>query len=148
MISQLKKIFLVFCLSGAACAQTQMQTDWLNIVGEAENPAVNTVEIDPTPLSNEALVFRVRVSRSANQVSWDGIRYRSFQSQVQFDCANNTAKYLTIDFFLEPNWKGVSHHTSVYGQPPRLMDFPEIVPSNPAPRIVRAACESSSVVGN
>lgn len=146
MISQLKKIFLVFCLSGAAYAQAQ--TDWLNIVGDGDNPAVNTVEVDPTPLGgSDALVFRVRVSRSASQVSWDGIRYRSFQSQVQFDCANNTAKYLAIDFFLAPGWKGASHHTSVYTQPPRLMDFPEIAP-NPAPRIVRAACESSSVVGN
>lgn len=148
MICQLKKLLLVFCLSGAACAQAD-STDWLNIMGDADDPTVNTVEVDPTPLSNDERVLRVRVSRSAERVSWEGIRYRSYVSKVQFDCINNKARYLSIDFYLEPGWKGVSHHTSVYKgkEPERLMQLRDITP-NPAQRIVRAACESDSVSSN
>ena len=144
---QLKKILALLCLSGAACAQTD-GTDWLNIMGDGEDPAVNTVEVDPTPLGGDERVFKVRVSRSAERVSWDGIRYRSYVSKVRFDCVHNTARYLSIDFYLAPGWKGASHHTSVYtDSPPRFMEFREITP-NPAQRIVRAACESSSVSSN
>lgn len=147
MTSQLKKIFLVFCLWGAACVQAE--TNWLTIVGDPGDPAVNTIEVDPTPVSlgQEGRVMRVRVSRSSERVSWDGISYRSYQSLVLVDCVSSSAKYLSIDFYLEPNWKGVPHQTSVYTDPPRLMEFRDVTP-NPAPRIVRATCESASVISN
>lgn len=146
MIGQLKTILAVLCLSGAACAQAE-STDWLNIMGDGEDPTVDTIEVDPTPLNNDERVMRVRVSRSTDRVSWDAIPYRSYISTVQFDCVNNKARYLSIDFYLAPGWKGVSHHTSVYNDPPRWMEFREVTP-NPAQRIVRAACESSSVSSN
>lgn len=148
MIFQLKKILLVLCLSGAACAQAE-STDWLNIMGDGDDPSVNTIEVDPTPLSSDERVLRVRVSRSTERVSWDGVRYRSYVSKVQFDCVNNKARYLSIDFYREPGWKGVSYHTSVYKdkEPERMMEFREVTP-NPAQRIVRAACESDSVSSN
>ena len=61
-----------------------------------------------------------------------------------FDCTSNTARYLSIDFYREADWKGESYHTSVYDELPRLMEFRDVEP-NPAQRIVRAACQSSGV---
>lgn len=148
-ISQLRNILLVLCLGGAACVQADTKTNWLNIMGDPQDPTVNTIEVDPTPVSqsNEGRVMRVRVSRSAERISSRGINYRSFESRVLFDCTNSTARYLSADLYLEPGWKGVSHHTSVYDGPPQLMEFRDVEP-NPAQRIVRAACHSSSISSN
>lgn len=147
MTSRLKKIVLVFWLWGACCVQAE--NVWFNIMGSASDPTVDTVEVDPTPvsLSKTRRVMRVRVSRAAERVSWDGVAYRSYQSQVLFDCIDNTARYLSIKFYREAGWQGVSHQTSTYTEPPRLMEFRDVEP-NPAQRIVRAACESDSILSN
>jgi hypothetical protein len=144
---QFKKIFLALSLWGAACAQAE--TAWLNIMGDPADPAVNTIEVDPTPvsLSKDGRAMLVRGSRSAERTSWDGISYRSYQALVLFDCVDRTARYLSIEFYAEPGWKGQSHHTSLYQDPPRWMMFRDVEP-NPAQRIVRAACDSASVNSN
>ncbi len=135
------------CLWGASCVQAQ--TAWLNIMGDASDPAVNTIEVHPTAvsLSKHRQVMRVRVSRSTDRTSWDGIAYRSYQAKVLFDCPHKTARYLSIEFYLAPGWKGEPYQTSLYTETVRLMAFRDVEP-NPAQRIVRAACESASVVSN
>lgn len=147
MTSPLKKIVLVFWLWGASCVQAE--NVWFNIIGSASDPTVDTVEVDPTAvsLSKTRRVMRVRVSRAADRVSWDGVPYRSYYSHVLFDCLDNTARYLSIKFYRAPGWQGVSHQTSVYTEPPRLMAFRDVQP-NPARRIVRAACETDSIISN
>lgn len=144
VLSQLKKTLLVLCLGGAACAQAE--TNWLNIMGDPKDPTVNTIEVDPTPVSQtkDGRVMRVRVSRSAERISSRGIAYRSFEARVLFDCAHSTARYLLANLYLEPGWKGAPHHTTVYDGPPQPMEFRDVEP-NPAQRILRAACQSSGV---
>ena len=123
------------------------QASWFTVTGDPANPAVNTIEVDPSPLSVtvEAQTMRVRVSRDKLRKSWEGVPYRSYESDVVFDCGNKTARYATIVFYREPLWQGASHNTSVYTQAnPRPMLFRDVKP-NPTAQIIRAACESGRV---
>lgn len=141
-------IFLTLWLWGAAGAQAQSR--WLTVTGDPANPAVNTIQVDPTPVSVSAngRVMWIRVSRSAPRTSWDGVAYQSYRAQVVFDCPRNSARYMSIDFYLAPIWQGEPYQTSVYGaEAHRLMRFLDVTP-NPTARIVRAACESASVMSN
>lgn len=145
---QMKKVFVLFCLWSGSCLQAQ--TVWFNILGDSADVSVNTVEVDPTPvsISANARTLRVRVSRSAERVSWEGVPYRSYVSEVFFDCANNTASYVWVDFYGQPAWKGEPRKRSVYSQSePRPMRFLDIEP-NPYQRIIRAACQTASIINN
>ena len=145
---QMKKLLICFCLWSGSFLHAQ--TVWFNIMGDPEDAAVNSVEVDPTPVSvnGSSRALRVRVSRSADRVSWDGVAYRSYVSEVIFDCAGNTARYAWIDFYSQPAWKGESHKRSVYSQSEiRPMRFTDIEP-NPYQRIIRAACQTASIINN
>ena len=142
-----KLLFFLFLWSGSPL---HAQTAWFNIVGDPEDAAVNTVEVDPTPVSvnGSTRVLRVRVSRSAERVTWDGVPYRSYVSEVVFDCAGNTARYAWLDFYGQPNWKGEPHKRLVYGPgETRPMRFLDVEP-NPYQKIIRAACQAASVISN
>ena len=144
----MKKILLLFCLWSGSFLHAQ--TAWFNIIGDPEDAAVNTVDVDPTPVSVNGSIraLQVRVSRSADQVSWDGVPYRSYVSEVVFDCANNSTRYAWIDFYTLPGWKGEPHKRSVYTlSETRPMEFLDVEP-NPYRRIVRAACQTGSVINN
>ncbi|HSV51288.1 MAG TPA: surface-adhesin E family protein [Burkholderiaceae bacterium] len=133
--------FLLACSTAASA-----QTPWLTISGAPENPAVNTVQVDPVPVDRaEGLrTMRVRVSRSAQRTSWDGVSYRSYESSVLFDCRENTARYLFISFYTQPGWKGEPHQGVDYSKgPPRWMEFREVEP-NPTARILHAACAAGN----
>ena len=120
----------------------QAQTVWFTVVGEPANPAVNTVQVDPTPVdsTDTTRTMRVRVNRSEVRTSWDGVPYRSYESDVLFDCRANTARYLAIRYHLEPVWQGQPHRAVAYTTgTPRWMEFRQIEP-NPTQRIVGAAC--------
>ena len=100
----------------------------------------DTVQVDPVARDTEPRVMGVRVSRSAPRISWDGVPYRSYVAEVEFDCTLRTARYLGITFFLEPLWQGAPVRTVDYrADDPRRMEFREIDP-NPTQRIVSAAC--------
>ncbi len=123
------------------------QTPWFTVLGDPANPAVDTIEVDPSPVSVtvEAQTMRVRVSRSTLRKSWDGVPYRSYVSDVVFDCANKKARYSVLVFYMEPLWQGNSHNTSTYSHDkPRWMEFRDVRP-NPNQQIIRAACESGRV---
>lgn len=147
-MTRMRKPFVMFCLWASICAQAQ--TIWFNVLGDPSDPTVNTIEVDPTPVSinGDTRIMRVRVSRSAGRVSWDGVPYRSYVSEVFFDCRSNTARYITIDFYKLPAWKGQPHQHTVYSQSqPRLMEFRDVEP-NPGQRIIRAACQTASITTN
>lgn len=130
-------------LAGAAWGQSS----WFNVMGDAANPAVDTIEVDASPIADaaEAQTMRVRVSRAKPRDSWDGVPYRSYEAQVVFDCANRKARYSSIVFYRLPLWQGISHNTSTYSRDdPRWMLFRDVEP-NPTERIIRAACESKRV---
>ena len=144
----MKKILLLFCLWSGSFLHAQ--TAWFNIMGDPEDAAVNTVEVDPTPVSVNGSIraLQVRVSRSADQLGWEGVAYRSYVSEVVFDCANNSTRYAWIDFYTLPGWKGEPHKRSVYAESEtRPLQFLDVEP-NPYRRIVRAACQTGSVINN
>ena len=138
------------CCLWWCCAAAHAEIAWFNVMGDAADESVNTIEVDPTPVSitGETRIMRVRVSRSEDRVNWDGIPYRSFVSDVLFDCPNTTARYLSIDYYRVPAWKGESYLRRVYSQTePRLMLFRNVEP-NPYQRIIRAACGTHNIINN
>lgn len=142
---RVKKFALVFCLvlAGSACAQVT----WFTVLGDPANPSLDTIEVDPSPLSvtAETQTMRVRVSRAKLRKSWDGVPYRSYESEVVFDCAARRARYSAMVFYMQPLWQGQSHNTSNYTRSnPRWMEFRDVSP-NPNRQIIRAACESGQV---
>ena len=143
------KTFLLMCCLWC-CTLSQARADWFNVMGNAADESVNTIEVDPTPVSitGDTRILRVRVSRSQDRTNWDGIPYRSYVSEVLFDCPNSTARYLSIDYYRLPAWKGEPHLRREYLQTePRWMQFRDVKP-NPNRRIIRAACNTSSITNN
>ena len=119
-------------------------------MGDTADASVNTIEVDPTPLSinGQKRVMRVRVSRSADRVSWYDVPYRSYMSEVMFDCATNSARYLSIDYYAQPFWTGEPSRRAVFGADDyRAMRFLDVEP-NPYQVIIRAACQTGSVTHN
>jgi hypothetical protein len=117
---------------------------WLTIVGDPTNAVVDTIQVDPIPVSvsGDLRTMRVRVNRVSERNNWDGIPYRSYESSVLFDCGSNTARYLEIKFYLQPLWLGQAHTAVAYPSTmPRWMLFGGVEPS-PYQRIIYAACES------
>ncbi len=126
-----------------ACSYGRGQTHWLTVMGDPQDVAVNTVEVDPRPVSvnGNLRTMKVRVSRAAHRASREGVPYRSFESQVVFDCTHMTARYAMITYYLQPVWQGPSHKTAVFpDNPPRTVEFRSLQP-NPTARIIRAACQ-------
>lgn len=127
--------------------------DWLTVVGDVADPidpSKDVVQVNPGSISdiNGLRSMQIRAHRSENRVSWDGVAYRSFDAMVEFDCEKKTARYLVLNYFMEPVWRGKSHQTSTYTKDQfRPMAFRSMSP-NPAARIIRAACESKSVISN
>ena len=144
----MKTLILLCCLG--CCTWVQAATEWFNVVGDAANESLNTIEVDPTPvaITGESRIMRVRVSRSEDRVNWDGVSYRSFVADVLFDCPQLEARYLSIDYYRLPAWKGEPYLRRVYSQmEPRMMLFRDVEP-NPHQRIIRAACRTSSIINN
>ena len=137
----MKKLPLLLALALAPML-APADTLWLTVMGSASDPAANTIQVDPAPVEvkDEFRIMRVRVSRSSQRSSWDGIPYRSYESTVLFDCTQQNARYLSLRFFMQPGWAGESHKTSTYPpETPRWMEFRDVQP-NPTARIIRAAC--------
>ena len=137
----MKKNMLFWGLLGGASV-LHAQAAWFTVLGDPQDPGLNTIEVDPVPVSvqGETRTMKIRVSRSLPRTSWDGVPYRSYTSTVQFDCANKTARYLSLDFYKEPLWKGEPHQTSTYPEGVvRQMAFRDVTP-NPTQRLIRAAC--------
>jgi len=118
---------------------------WFTITGDPASPALDTVEVDPVPVEvrENLRTMRVRVNRATQRTSWDGTPYRSYVSEVLFDCGRNTARYLSITFHARPLWQGQPLRTTNYASgTPRWMEFRQIEP-NPTQRILNAACGSA-----
>ena len=119
-------------------------------MGDPADELVNTIEVAPTPVSvsSDQRVMRVRVSRSADRTSADGVAYRSYLSEVLIDCTQGTARHLKVDFYRLAAWKGTSHVQAAYAEgQPMPMQFQEVEPS-PERRIIRAACQTSTITNN
>ncbi len=130
-------------LSSACMAQAG---DWLTVMGDKTDAALDTIEVNPIPISmsEEGRVMRIRVSRSMQRTNWDNIPFRSYQAIVDFDCENKQGVFQTITYYAQPLWAGEPTITTIYSKTePRLMQFRGVVP-NPVERIIRAACRPLS----
>ena len=130
-------------LLGASLAHGQ--SNWLTLVGDPANPAVNTIDVDPriAVLTERLRTMKLRVNRAAQRLSRDGLPYRSFEAEVLIDCVARVGHYNLATFYMEPLWKGLPHTTVVYPTDrPRTMEFRSVEP-NPTERIIRAACQAT-----
>jgi hypothetical protein len=124
----------------AAPTPAGQSSTWFTVLGNPEDASVDTVQVDPVDYDNDPRTMRVRVSRSAQRNSWDGVPYRSYTSSVLFDCDRGTARYLNITYYTQANWHGEAGKTVDYTTGPvRSMAFKDVTP-NPMQRIVHAAC--------
>ena len=117
------------------------QSNWFTVVGNPTDPAADTVEVDPVAIrvEGDSKTMNVRVSRAQPRRNWEGVPYRSYESEVTFDCRARRADYRRASFYAEPLWQGTSHRTTDYTNDPRPMLFRDMKP-NPTGRLVRAAC--------
>ncbi len=134
---------LIVCFTLAAGAAVfAADTPWLTVIGDPTQPGETTIQVNPVPVSvtDVERIMVVRVSRPKERTSPDGVRFRSFESHVRFDCTARTARFIHVDFFKQPIWTGAPFRRLVYAPDQiRPMAFREIEP-NPAERIIRAAC--------
>ena len=135
------------CVLVGAMGTAQAST-WLTMRGEPDDDTNDIVEVNPESMEGktELRTMQVRVSRSHQRTSRDGVVFRSFLSVVEFDCVKNTARFVSADFYHLPMWRGAVHQTMVYSRDQmRPMVFREMTP-NPTERIIRAACKSGDVL--
>lgn len=115
---------------------------WLTISGDQADSHLNTVEVNPVPLEvqGDLRTMSIRVSRSSQRSSWEGIPYRSYYAMVTIDCKLEKAYYLSLDYYLQPAWKGRVHKKMSYTrETAKPMLFVGVTP-NPTARIIKAAC--------
>jgi len=126
------------------CSSAQAQSRWFTVAGNPADAAVDTVQVDPVALRSDGALkmLSLRVSRAGLRRNWEGLPYRSYESEVAFDCRTGRADYRRASFYAEPLWQGTPHRTTDYTNDPKPMMFRDMAP-NPTRRIVRAACGSS-----
>lgn len=134
----MKRIILALAI---VAGPARADTPWLTITGDADDPQVDTIQINPVALSNEGAkrVMEVRVSRGAARVSTDKVQFRSFNSQVEFDCTARTARFVRSQFYAAPLWKEPVQAMVYPSTKVRPMEFRGIEP-NPRDRVIHAAC--------
>lgn len=137
---------LALLASPAICLAVEAY--WFTIAGDARDPSVTTILIDPTPVlvkGNTRLMY-LRVSRDKPRVSTDGIAFQSFQSIVEFDCDKAAARFTRTQFYDKPLWTGPGKSFDYPPSMVRPMVFRDIEP-NPSQRIIKAACVTTGVSG-
>jgi hypothetical protein len=146
----LRTVVRTFLLTFTVAALGQTPAVWFTIQGDSAYPAADTIEVNPVPVSvnGDMRTMQVRVSRSAQRTNWDGVAYRSFKADVLFDCVAKNARYIAMEYFMQPAWAGPSHALTNYtpgeGRPMRFRD----VSPNPTAQIIRAVCAIGGVISN
>lgn len=134
-----------FVLLGLVGCQAEAQTDWFTVTGNPRDASVDTVEVDPVAIQTHGALktMNVRVSRATERLNWEKVPYRSYESQVVFDCRARKAEYLFATFYPVPLWQGPPHKVADYANDRRPMRFLDVEP-NPTNRIIRAACRATA----
>ena len=132
-----------FAWLGLVGASATAEANWFTVTGNPDDPAVNTVQVDPVAIhvAGERRTMNVRVSRSQDRANWEGVPYRSYDARVVFDCRARKADYHFARFYMAPLWRGAAHRATDYADNPRPMRFLDVEP-NPTERIIRAACHA------
>ena len=144
----MKLICAVACLIWSCGASAS--SNWLTIMGNPLDPAVATIEIDPTQLSpqGERRTMMLRVSRPQQRISTDGVAFRSYLANVEFDCVQRNARFISVDFYELSGWQGKPHKSMAYGPAQiRPLAFRYFEP-NPLEKLVQAACPNANAPKN
>jgi hypothetical protein len=135
----MKSVFSVLAfLPAVVCASSH---NWLTIAGDPLRPDADTIQFDPSTVmrSDSNRTMTVRVSRSEQRISGDGIAFRSFVGKVEFDCRHLTARFADSQFFDAPLWRSPGRMVVYPPSDTRPMAFRGFEP-NPSERIIHAAC--------
>lgn len=135
------KLWWIGAAALVGAAAVQAESNWFTVAGNPADPDIDTVQVDPVAVHREesTRVMSVRVSRAALRRNWEGVSYRSYESEVLFDCRTRRAHYRQVSFYGDPLWRGDAHTRTDYRGDPKPMLFKDMAP-NPTLRIVRAAC--------
>ena len=137
-----KRLFaIVLACSSPLVLPAQTANSWLTIVGSQDDPAVDTILIDPTTVAPQGNLrfMSIRLNRAGKRNSTDGISFRSFESEVEFDCARRSARFTKTQFYDGPSWTLPGRLINYSSTTVRSMDFRGIEP-NPKNRLISAAC--------
>ena len=138
--SLLGMVLWVHACAGAAAAGPM----WLTIVGDAQDPAADTVEVDATSaVAFESMrLVKLRVNRAKPRTGFDGQPYRSYYSTAVVDCTAQNAWHRTLSLFESPLWRGKMRITDATEPESRAMSFAEMA-TNPRDRLIKAACSAA-----
>ena len=135
---------IIVLLLSCVCLSARAQSEWLTVsAADSSNIDTDIVEVDADSVAGKSGLrsMDIRVSRAKLRTSWDGVPYRSYTATVLIDCIAKTGRYVSLDFYRLPLWKGTSHQTATYElNYVRAMQFLDMQP-NPTQRIVKAACQ-------
>lgn len=135
------KFLPALLLYAALAASPAFAAEWFTIIGNEADPAVDTIQVDPTPVAvkGHMRLLNVRVSRARQRTTKDGIKFRSFVAVTEFDCDKLTARFTKTRFYNEPLWTSPGRDMDFPATDVRQMAFREINP-NPTERVIKAAC--------
>lgn len=126
----------------AAALPAQANSNWLTMVGNPVDPDTSTIEVY-VPASfvlNNQLSMNVRVNRAKQNVSSDGIPFRSYTATILVDCVGKSMRFTAAAFYLTPLWEGNPHKVVSWSvQEVRPVLFRNFEP-NPKDKIFQAAC--------
>lgn len=124
------------------CGAVPVQAEWFTVAGAAGDDQADYVQVDPATLRSEGdrRWLDVRVSRTTERTSTEGIRFRSFEGVAEVDCHTWSARYVSATFHAEPHFTGAPIAKLDFS-PDRVrpMAFREISGDFSA-RVIRAAC--------
>ncbi|WP_156472887.1 hypothetical protein [Pseudorhodoferax sp. Leaf265] len=123
------------------CVAEAATTPWLTVVGDPADPLADTIQVNPLFVRKDGprRVMEVRVSRSQERTSTDGIRFRAFHGLVAFDCEARVARFLSSQFYNAPLWRDPGARLDYPESAWRSVEFRGFEP-NPRDRVVQAAC--------
>jgi hypothetical protein len=124
---------------------------WLTITGDPANSSDHYIQVNVAAIDikEELRVIPVRINRATLwTTAGEGIQFRSVVTEVQIDCAQQTARYVTAAFYTQPDFRGQPFKVTTYaGDDIRPMIFKDIS-DDPNARIIKAACSAKSVTSN
>jgi hypothetical protein len=114
---------------------------WLTIVGDAQSPTTDTVEVDATSaVAFESMrMVKLRVNRAKPRMGFDGKPYQSYYSTAIVNCGERKAWHRTLSLFDKPLWRGKMRVADATAGEGRDVSFSEMG-SNPRERLIKAAC--------
>jgi len=141
----MKRPLLLACCV-IACAPLWAQTAggqaaWFTITGNAQEADADTILVDPRPIAVEGDLRRmkVRMNRSKLRTNPRSVTYRSYEAEVEINCADRNARFTSTQYFDGPLWTRPSLQLV---PPPGVvvpMEFRLFEP-NPRERVINAAC--------